>query len=73
MDNAASTSKGASTPPESLSTMLNTLQMEEENLGFPPFLLSFDVFNYNFHNYLVASGTTANIKLLSIANNINAQ
>lgn len=72
-DSATPTSKGASTPLESMSTVLNTLQMEEENSCFPPSLLSFEVFNYNVHNCLVDFGTTGNIMPLSIARKINAQ
>jgi len=71
-DNAVFTSKGASTPPGSLSIVLNTLQMEEENSSFPPFLLSFEVFNCNVHNYLVDCGMAGNVMSLSIAKKINA-
>jgi len=40
MNNTTSTSKGKSTPPGSLSTMINTLWMEKSSSGYPPFLLS---------------------------------
>lgn len=73
VDGAASTSKGESTPPGSLSTVFRTLQMEEANLGFPPFLLSFEVSNYNVHDFLVDSGVEANVMSLSLAKKINAQ
>jgi len=53
--------------------MLNTLQMEEENSSFPPFLLSFEVFNYNVHKFLVDSGMATNVMPLSIVNKINAR
>lgn len=72
-DSAASTSKGEITPLRSLSTMLNKLRMEEENSGFPPFLLSFEFFNCNFHNCLVDYDVAVNVMPLSIANKINAQ
>lgn len=72
-DSATSTSKGASTPLGSLSTMLKTLWMEEENSIFPPFLFSFEIFNYNFHSCLVDLGTIAKVMLLSIAKRINAK
>lgn len=71
-DNATSTNKGASTSPGSLTTVLNTLQMEEANSIFPPFLLSFQIFNCNVHNYLVDSGVSVNIMPLSISKKINA-
>jgi len=70
---AASTRKGASTPPRLPSIVLNTLRMEEANSGFSPFLLSFKVFNYNFHNYLVDSSAATNVMLLSITKKINAR
>jgi len=35
--------------------------MEEENSIFPPFQLSFEIFNYNVHNYLADSGTGGNV------------
>lgn len=53
--------------------MLSTLHMEEENSSFPPFLLAFEVFNYNVQNFLVDLGATTNLMSLSIAKNINAQ
>ena len=71
MYNVTSTSKGENTPPESLSTVLNTLWMEEENSGCPPFLLSFESFNYNVHNYLVDSSAATNVMPLSISKKIN--
>lgn len=71
MNNIASTSKVEKTPPGSLLTVLNTLQMEEENSNFPPFLLSFEIFNCNVHNFLVDSRTTTNFMPLSIPKKIN--
>lgn len=53
--------------------MLNTLWMEEENTLFPPFILSFEIFNYNAHNCLVDSGALANVMPLSIPKRINVQ
>lgn len=47
--------------------------MEESNLGCPPFLLSFQVFNYNVHKFLVDYSATTNVMPLSIAKKINAQ
>jgi len=47
--------------------------MEESNSSFPPFLLSFEVLNYNVHNYLVDSSVVANVMPLSIAKRINAR
>lgn len=72
-DSTASTNKGASTSVVSLTIVLSTLQMEEENYVCPPFLLSFESFNYNVHKFLVDSSTSNNVMPLSIAKNINAQ
>jgi hypothetical protein len=38
----------------------------------PPFLLTFEVFNRNLHNYLVDSGASSNVMLLSICKKLNA-
>lgn len=47
--------------------------MEESNYVFPPFLLSFEIFNCNVHSCLVDSGVTTNVMPLSIAKKINVQ
>ena len=39
----------------------------------PPFLLTFDIFNYNVHNCLVDSGESINVMPLSVCNRINGQ
>ena len=39
----------------------------------PPFLLTFDIFNQNVHNYLVDSGDSSNVMPYSIYKNLNAQ
>ena len=38
-----------------------------------PFLLSFEIFNYNVHSCLVDSGASSNVMTLSICKNINGQ
>lgn len=73
MDNITSTNEGERTHPRSLSTVLNALYMEEAKSGHPPFLLPFEIFKYNIHNYLGDSGVATNIMLPSIAKKINAQ
>lgn len=57
----------------SLASILNALRMEEVSSLFPPFFLSFKIFNFNVHNYLVDSDTSFNVMPLSIAKDINAQ
>ena len=47
--------------------------MEEANSGCPLFLISFEVFNYSVHNYLVYFGAAANVMSLSIAKKMNAR
>ena len=39
----------------------------------PPFLLTFDIFNYNVHNCLVDSGASINVMQLSFCKRINGQ
>lgn len=72
-DNTTSASKVESTSPSSLTTMLNTLQMEEENFVCHPLLLSFEIFNCSVHNYLVEFDALSNIMPLSISKQINVQ
>lgn len=55
-----------------LAYVLNTLHMEEVNSLCPPFLLSFEIFNFNVHNFLVDSGASVNVMPLFIAKKINA-
>jgi len=47
--------------------------MEEANFICPPFLLSFEILNFNVHNSLVDSGAETNIIPLSITKKINVQ
>lgn len=72
-DNVASSSKGPSKFANSLTSMLNLLHMEEVNSLCPPLLLSFEIFNSNFHNCLVDFGASVNVIPLSIARRINTQ
>ena len=37
----------------------------------PPFLLTFEIFNHNVHNYLVDSGASVNVMLLLVCKMIN--
>ena len=39
----------------------------------PAFILTFDIFNYNVHNYLVDSGASINVMPLSVCKQINGQ
>lgn len=56
IDSNTSSNKGSTKSPDSLAYVINTLHMEEENSFFPPFLFSFEIFNFNVHNYLVDFG-----------------
>lgn len=47
--------------------------MEEEKSLFPPFLLSFEIFNFNVHNKMVYFGAPVNVMPLSITKKINVQ
>lgn len=72
-DSVTSSIKGSSKSLDSLAFMLNVLCMEEENLLCPLFLLWFEIFNFNVHNYLVDCGASVNVMSLPIAKRINAQ
>ena len=39
----------------------------------PPFLLTFEIFNYNVHKYLVDSGASINVMPLSVYKRFNGQ
>ena len=39
----------------------------------PPFLLTFEMFNFNVHNYLVDSGTSTNVMPWSVCKKLNVQ
>jgi hypothetical protein len=41
------------------------------NYFVPSFLLTFELFNINLHNYLVDSGSSSNVMLLSICKKLN--
>ena len=54
-------------------------EIGEESLGrkskykTPAFLLTFEIFNYNVHNYLVDSGASVNVMQLLVCKQINGQ
>ena len=71
--------KALETPEEKLP--VNT-QPEEEEIGeasvggkskykTPPFLLTFEIFNHNVHNYLIDSGASVNVMPLSVCKKID--
>lgn len=43
----------------------------DANTTYPPFLLTFEIFNFNTHNCLVDFGVSMNIMPLFVANKIN--
>ena len=55
-----------------LESVVNALTFEANTL-FPLFLLTFESFNYNFHNCLVDSGASVNVMPLPVAKKINAK
>lgn len=69
--NLSPSNKGYGTSFDSLESILHTLSLEVNTLC-PPFLLTFEIFNLNVHNYLVDSGALVNVMQLSIAKKINA-
>jgi hypothetical protein len=47
------------------------LEDRRENPFVPPFLLAFEVFNRNLHNFLVDSGASSNMMPLVICNKLD--
>ena len=70
--NSTSSDNGSSKSHEALTYVLNALRMDANTL-YPPFLLTFEIFNFNVDNFLVDSGASVNVMPLYVANNINAK
>jgi ribonuclease HI len=52
---------------------VNAFSLDKRGRPFvPPFLLTFEVFNRNLHNFLVDSGASSNVMPLSICKKLNA-
>lgn len=51
---------------DSLESMLNIVTLDA-NTFFPQFLLTFEIFNYNVHNYLIDYGGSLKIIPLNVA------
>jgi hypothetical protein len=52
---------------------LNACSLDKKERPFvPPFLLTFEVFNKNLHNFLVHSRASSNVMTLSICKKLNA-
>jgi hypothetical protein len=64
-----STHQGGSLTPTDIRNKpnLNAFSKDKKGKPFvPPFLLTFEVFNRNLHNYLIDSGASSNVMPLSI-------
>lgn len=55
-----------------LEFVLNALTFDVNTLC-PPFLLTFEIFNYSVHNFLVDSSASVNVMPLYVMNKINAK
>jgi hypothetical protein len=52
---------------------VNSFSLDKRGKPFvPPFLLTFEVFNINLHNFLVDSGASSNVMPFSICIKLNA-
>jgi hypothetical protein len=60
----------SSTDPVSKPTVNTCSGDRRENPFVPPFLLTFEVFNRNLHNFLVDSGVSSNVMPLAICNKL---
>ena len=71
--------KALEVPKEVISTDNQPEEVSEASVGgkskfkTPPFLLTFDIFNYNVHNCLVDSGASINVMPLLVCKRINGQ
>ena len=54
----------------SLQSIVNTVNTNSRG-STPPFLLSFEIFNFNIHNFLVDSGASTNFMPLSVCKKLN--
>lgn len=63
----SSTSSQAMESPHSIMNVVNT----NSRGSTPPFLLSFNIFNFNVHNCLIDSGASTNVMPLSIWKKLN--
>lgn len=43
----------------------------DENILYPPFILNFEIFNFNVHNFFIDSDASVNIMTLSVNKKIN--
>ena len=55
-----------------LESVVNAANLNTNTL-FPSFLLTFEILNYNFHNFSVDSSAYANVMPLSMYRKINAE
>lgn len=53
-------------------TIVNSTNVNSKSI-FPPFVLTFEIFNYNVHNCLVDSGASTNVIPLPIVNKIKSK
>jgi hypothetical protein len=60
-------------------TVLGTMEKNQQNFvvnvrkNFSPFLLTFEIFNRNVHNFMVNFGASSNVMPLSVCQKINAE
>ena len=70
--NVISSDKGSNKSLDTLTSILNALMMDANTL-YSPFLLTFEIFNFNVHNLLVDLSASVNVMPLSVSNKINAK
>lgn len=60
---------------KSLDILKSVVNVENLNTNTlcPPFILAFEIFNYNVHNCLIDSSASTNVMPLSVAKKINAK
>lgn len=71
-DKASTSHKLSGKSSSFLESVVNSLILEANTL-FPQFLLIFENFNYNFHNFLVNSDASMKVIPLYVAKKVNAK
>lgn len=72
LDNDAYSNKGYGTSLGSLEFVPNALTMDANTL-YPPFMLTFEILNFNVHNFLVHSSVSINVMPLYVVKKINTK
>jgi len=65
--------KGSGKPPDKVDATDTVLIGERSNSQTPPFLLTYEIYNKNLHNFLIDSGASSNIIPTSVCSKLNIE